>query len=253
MSKYGSFYRAVCTFNRRIMNNLQVTAHLSTAFGTYDDWSPSLEGILIYRLLEENNLLCSNPTQEQVQSVQELLKKELPLKQATLKSEPYWCVSSPCYAIKGEQTDKYRKRWDNHDHSLNWGKRKPQFKTSEGAEKSYDLPLYTRLTDCVSWFVVGDKSGIKELLQTVTHIQKKRSYGNGEIREWEVKPIKEDCHLWLNGKLMKPIPVRLIEQKLDNPQLVWGWKSPAWLAANKELCYMPKDSVIYGTRRKVNV
>ncbi|MEY3256307.1 MAG: hypothetical protein RLZZ29_1442, partial [Cyanobacteriota bacterium] len=154
--------------------------------------------------------------------------------------------------IKGETTDKYRKRWDNHENNLNWGKRKPQFKTSEGAEKSYDLPLFTRSVTSISWFVVGDKTGIKDLLSTVTHIQKKRSYGNGEIREWEIGITQDDYHLWRDGKLMKPIPVRLIDE-LDNPQMVWGWRSPAWLAANKELCYMPKDNIIYGTGRKVNV
>lgn len=229
------------------MQNLQITAHLSTAFGTYDDWSPSLEGILVYQLLEKNNLLSANPTQQQVADVQDFLRDNLPLKQAALKNEFYWCVSSPCYTIRGEQTDRYRKRWDNHENNLNWGKRKPQFKTSEGAEKSYDLPLYTRLTSSISWFVVGDKSEIKELLQTVTHIQKKRSYGNGEIREWEIKLIYNDYHLWRDNKLMRPVPVKLIDQKLDNPQLIWGWRSPAWLAANKELCYMPKDNVSHGT------
>ena len=235
------------------MQNLKITAHLSTAIGTYDNWSPSLEGILVYQLLEKNNLLSPNPTQQQVADVQEFLRDNLPLKQATLKNESYWCVSAPCYVIKGETTDKYRKRWDNHENNLNWGKRKPQFKTSEGAEKSYDLPLFTRSVTSISWFVDGDKAGIKDLLSTVTHIQKKRSYGNGEIREWEMSITQDDYHLWREGKLMKPIPVRLVDDKLDNPQMVWGWKSPAWLAANKELCYMPKDNIIYGTGRKVNV
>ncbi|MFM6345268.1 MAG: hypothetical protein ACKPFK_08985 [Dolichospermum sp.] len=227
------------------MDNLKITAYLSNAIAVYDNWSPSSEGILIYRLLEENNLLSPNPTVEQVAEVQKFIDQNLPVKRGKIKNDFYWCVSSPCYAIKGEQTDKYRKRWDNHENNLNWGKRKPQFKTGEGAEKSYDLPLYTRLIDSISWFVVGDKTRIKELLQTVTHIQKKRSYGNGEVREWEIGIAYDDYHLWRDGKLMRPIPVRLIDQKLDNPQLVWGWKSPAWLATNKELCYMPKDNVIY--------
>lgn len=227
------------------MKSLKITAHLSNAIAVYDNWSPSLEGILVYRLLEENNLLSPNPTPEQVSGVEEFLKQNLPVKRRKIKDEFYWCVSSPCYVVNSEQTDRYRKRWDNHENNLDWGKRKPQFKTSEGAEKSYDLPLYTRLTDSISWFVVGDKTGIKELLQSVTHIQKKRSYGNGEVKEWEISASYEDYHLWRNGKLMRPVPVRLLDQKLDNPQLAWGWKPPTWLAINKELCYMPKDNVIY--------
>lgn len=227
------------------MDNLQITAHLTTSLGAYDNWSPSLEGILVYRLLEENNLLSPNPTPDQVAETKEFIDLNLPLKQGEIKSDKYWCVSSPCYVLHGESTDKYRKRWDNHENNLDWGKRKPKFLTSEGAEKSYDLPLYTRSTNSISWFVVGNKTRIKEFLQSVTHIQKKRSYGNGEVREWEIGVIYDDYHLWRNGKLMRPIPVRLLDRKLDNPQMIWGWKPPAWLAANKELCYMPKDNVIY--------
>ena len=228
------------------MQNLIITAHLATGIGTYDNWSPSLEGILVYHLLERNNLLSANPTPQQVQGVQEFLVNNLPLKQAQLKQDYYWCVSSPCYTIKGEATDKFRKRWDSHDYSLNWGKRKPQFKTGEGAEKSYDLPLFIRLVSSISWFVVGDKNKIKDLLSPVTHIQKKRSYGNGEIKEWQIGIAYDDYHLWRDSKLMRPIPVRLLDVELENPKMIWGWKSPAWLAVNKELCYMPKDNIFYG-------
>ena len=227
------------------MDNLQITAHLATSLSTYDNWSPALESILVYRLLEENNLLSPNPTPDQVAETKDFIDLNLPLKQGEIKSDKYWCASSPCYALHGESTDKYRKRWDNHENNLDWGKRKPKFLTSEGAEKSYDLPLYTRATNSISWFVVGNKTRIKEFLQSVTHIQKKRSYGNGEVREWEIGVIYDDYHLWRNGKLMRPIPVRLLDRKLDNPQMVWGWKPPVWLASNKELCYMPKDNVIY--------
>lgn len=229
------------------MNNLKVTAYLSTPIGVYDNWSPSLEGLLTYRLLEENNLLSSNPTIQQLAEVQDFLVDELPLKQNTIMNDKYFCVSSPCYVVKSENTDRYRKRWDNHENSLNWGKRKAKFLTGEGVEKSYDLPLYTRLTNSISWFAVGNKDGINALLSSVTHIQKKRSYGNGEIKQWQIEIAYDDYHLWRDDKLMRPMPVRLISQKIDNPQLIWGWKSPAWLAANKELCYMPKDNVIYGT------
>lgn len=227
------------------MNNLKVTAYLSTPIGVYDNWSPSLEGLLTYRLLEENNLLSPNPTAEQVAKVQDFLANELPLKQNTIMNDKYFCVSSPCYVVQGEATDKYRKRWDNHENNLNWGKRKPKFLTGEGAEKSYDLPLYTRLTNSISWFVTGDRTKIDALLSPVTHIQKKRSYGNGEVRQWQIEIAYDDYHLWRDDKLMRPMPVKLMPQKIDNPQMIWGWKSPSWLAENKELCYMPKDNVIY--------
>ena len=231
------------------MKNLIVTAFLANAIAVYDNWSPSLEGLLIYRLLEENSLLSPNPTEKQVTEVESFLKTYLPIKEALLSDVPYWAISSPCYLVKSEQIDKYRKRWDSHDRNLDWGKRKQQFKTSEGAEKSYDLPLYTRLVRSINWYLIGDKDGIKQLLESVTHLQKKRSYGNGEVLQWQITQTNNDYHLWHEDKLIKPVPVRLMPHKLDNPQMIWGWKSPSWLPANKELCYMPKDNVVYAQSR----
>jgi CRISPR type IV-associated protein Csf3 len=227
------------------MDNLKITAYLNNAIAVYDNWSPSIEGLLIYRLLEDNNLLSSNPTKQQTIDAQPFIDTHLPLGQNTISGTAYWCTSSPFYTICSEQTDRYRKRWDAHDNNLNWGKRKPQFKTSEGAEKSYDLPLFTRLTNSISWYVTGDKKAIQSLLNPVVFIQKKRNYGNGQVKQWVVEKIDSDYHLWRNGQLMKPMPVRLISEPTDNPQLIWGWKAPSWLAANKELCYMPKDNVVY--------
>lgn len=227
------------------MANLKITAYLSNSIAVSDNWSPSLEGLLTYRLLDEYNLLSANPTPEQVQESQDFIYQNLPLSLNTLNGESYWCCSSPCYVIKSEHVDRFRKRWDMHDTNLNWGKRKPQFKTSEGAEKSYDLPLYSRLASSLSWYCVGDKIGIQHLLESVTNIQKKRSYGNGDVREWTIDLIYSDYSLWYDDQLMKPIPVRLIDKSLPNPQLIWGWKSPAWLPTNKELCFMPTHNIIY--------
>lgn len=224
----------------------RVTAHLATPFAACDDWSPALDAILEWLLLEQFGLTSPNPSEEQIQQTRSLVFEHLPLQRGEINGEWYWCVSSPCYQYKNEQRDKFRKRWDYHDYALNWGKRKAKWSTSDGGEKSYDLPLYLRLTPTITWYCVGDKKGIEELLQGCPGVGKKRSYGHGQVSKWEVSQIKEDWHLWRNGKLMRPMPYIFLMGDANVLRgnsyklMEWGWRPPARMQCNQTLCIMPE-------------
>lgn len=231
------------------MQPLKITAHMGSAIAVYDNWSPSMDSLLEWLLLDRLNLTMPNPSLEQVKSTRSIVDSKMPLLKGEIQGEWYWKTSSPCYRIASEFTDKFRKRWDSHDSNLNWGKRKAKWDTSQGSEKSYDLPLYCRNTSSIAWYAVGDKAGIKDLLQDCTHIGKKRSYGNGLILKWEITEIEEDWHLWKGDKLMRPAPYRVLfsyPQLLKNDPVLlnWGWRPPAWLHSNKELCIMPSNNVL---------
>ncbi|MGL4882441.1 MAG: hypothetical protein ACRC8K_15480 [Waterburya sp.] len=210
-----------------------------------DDYSPAIDGLLQYLLLEQLNLLCPNPTPEQVKKMQPIIDTKLPIEQGRIGGEWYWKASSPCYVIRGEQTDRIRKRWDYQESNLDWGKRKPKWNTSEGAEKSYDLPLYLRSVSVITWYVVGNLDGIKSLLNDCTAIGKKPSIGYGQISRWEVEEVSEDWHMWQDGKLMRPIPIECVPQDrpIDIAFLNWGWRPPTWLHSNKVKCAMPMHTV----------
>ena len=224
---------------------LKITAHMGNAIAVFDDWSPAFDSLLTLLIAEKSGIYIPNPTPEQVEETRELIEKSMPLDKGNIRDEWYWKVSSPCYTVVSEYSDRFRKRWDNHENNLNWGKRKPKFQTSEGAEKSYDLPLYCRNTPSISWYAVGDRYKLQDLLQACTHLGKKRSYGNGLVTRWEVTPTPEDWHLWKDGNLMRPMPARIIPpEAFPNPVLMnWGWRPPAWLHTNKELCIMPVSCV----------
>jgi CRISPR type IV-associated protein Csf3 len=220
--------------------NIQVTAHLSSPFFAYDDWSPSLDSLLEYLWLDERGLITPNP------SASSLITADIPLEKGTIGTEWYWKVSSPCYAIKAQTQDRFRKRWDYQESSLNWGKRKPKWSTSEGAEKSYDLPVFLRHTDRIDWFAVGDPVKVLSLLEKCSGIGKKRSYGYGQIAKWEVKPIENDYHLWRNGQLMRSIPTEGWATDVPHELAImrWAWRPPGWLHANQTMCFMPTKTVI---------
>ena len=213
---------------------------MSSAFATYESFSPSLDALLEWHWLEERGLASANPAPE------DIIQAELPLLKSDICGEWYWSVSSPHYLIEHEETTKFRRRWDMHDKHLDWGGKRGKFSTSDGHTKSYDLQLYLRTTRQIDWFAVGDADEILRLLQACTHLGKKRAHGYGEVGNWEVQEIENDYHLWgAQGQLMRPMPMRLLDLSLsfEFAPLHWGWRPPARLRCNQELCAMPVKNV----------
>jgi len=223
------------------MKNLQVTAHLSNAIAVNDDWTPQLEGILIYHGLNQLGLAHPNPSVEQIKANQSIIDKVTPIKKD--ENHGFYYCSNPVYIYIAEEKSNFRKRWEANDKYINWGKRKAKIETSQGGEKNYDLPLFLRLTNRIDWFCVGDKEKIENLLELVTGLGKKRSHGFGQVSLWEVTEIENDWSLVKDDELMKPVPSIVFKElgitKFYNV-LRWGWKPPIWLPENKALCMMPE-------------
>lgn len=66
------------------------------------------------------------------------------------------------------------------------------FTPSSGPGKNYQLPVMTVETPSVSWLVVGDRRGVRELLRYVQHVGAIRRQGYGRVREWEVERADVD-------------------------------------------------------------
>jgi CRISPR type IV-associated protein Csf3 len=230
------------------MEAIKVTAFLSSPIAVCDDWTPSLDALLEWQILEKLNLLSPNPTTEQVAETRPLVFTEMPIEKGDLNGEWYWKVSSPCYAYTVDQQSRFRKRWSPGVDSPepNWGKRKPKFTTSQGAEKAYDLPLFLRSAYAIHWYGIGDPSATLSLLESITGLGKKRSQGYGQILKWVVEPFSHDWHLWKVNTLMKAVPIEMLDpsQKVQCTLMNWGWRPPGWLAANKSFCAMPTQTVV---------
>jgi hypothetical protein len=220
---------------------LQITAFLANGIAVYDDWSPAIEGLLIHQLLYNLDMASPNPTPDQVEKAQSVIDKYLPL--GRHPELDLWQCSAPVYQYQCEETTKYRKRWEPNG-QVNWGKRKAKYSTSEGPEKSYDLPLFLRLTTRIDWFVMGMPVEINALLNPIAGIGKKRGHGYGQVHQWKVTEIDEDWSLFRDGQLMKPIPVETFKSlglpMPHNDIIQWGYKPPSWLPDNRALCLMPR-------------
>lgn len=112
---------------------------------------------------------------------------------------------------------------------------------STGPTKSYRMPMETRhvVGDTLTWWCVGEADRIRGLLDIVGYVGKKRSVGNGKVREWRVEPCEpwEGFPVVREGQPLRPLP-------LDWPGLVdptptpgvltypyWDWSRREDLAA----------------------
>lgn len=94
------------------MDNLQIIAHMATPLVAYDNWSPSLDALIEYQLLDKLGLITPNPTIADAEKNLPLIFNDMPIARPVLNSEWYWAVSSPHYIENHQQTTRFRKRWD---------------------------------------------------------------------------------------------------------------------------------------------
>ena len=226
-----------------ILQPLRIDAYLTDPIALYDDYSPSIDGILETLWLKERNLFSTNPDRNSI------VKTDLPVKKIEVGWDWYWAVSSPHYWYFFDDQLNYRKRWDPEWIGLiDWNGRKARWDGGKAEFKSFDLPLFLRNPQRITWYAVGDKKEILSLLSNCEGIGKKRNVGWGSVDRWEIKIVKNDYHLrGPKGQLMRPIPLSY----LSLPQfagiteykiLSYGWKPPARF--NRAVCAVPSANVV---------
>ncbi|OPY24775.1 MAG: hypothetical protein A4E26_00129 [Methanobacterium sp. PtaU1.Bin097] len=143
----------------------------------------------------------------------------------------YYCCSigMPENAVKGRFW--WRKRSDL--------KVQQKIRIGAGAYKAHNVRHDTIHTNKLRFLAHGIKSEVEDLLQYISNVGKKRSYGKGEIREWTVETVEnepEECVIY-KGQVLRPIPVTEISSK--SPVITASYYPPYWHQANHVECYVP--------------
>jgi hypothetical protein len=115
---------------------------------------------------------------------------------------------------------------------------------SAGPAKSYRIPaeLYHLRNDELRWFVVGNQQEIRDLLGMCGHLGKKRSTGNGRVREWVVAPCDPwgpDFPVALGGQPLRPLPLDWPGVSPDANVAHRTLTYPYWANERRQLCYVP--------------
>lgn len=223
-----------------MFKNFKVTAYMSAPIATTG--IILLDGILSAAIAKDllkdeyyaGENICG--TKEQID---EMLSPILDRKQGV------YCASAG-FGDNKEFITSWCKRWDNnHDDMVTGFKGKVRIDDGAGYFKSYHMPLVVKSYKTITFYVRGDMSKIKELLENyIFYLGKKATQGFGQIRKWEFEEIEENWSLWKDNKPMRPIPGREClnwlksnrECNIQEHALI----PPYWRQDYRELCVFPE-------------
>lgn len=110
-----------------------------------------------------------------------------------------------------------------------------------GEYRNYRIPSVIRVVKdgLLTFWAVGHKEEVADLLSRITATGKKNAIGYGIIDDWTVEETDEDYSL-IHPKygLMRPVPV---EEAPENncPAMMYATKPPYWKQSNARLCAVP--------------
>ena len=113
---------------------------------------------------------------------------------------------------------------------------------SVGLYRAYRNPQLIRTVKdgILTFYAVGKKDKIEELLSLMIGVGKKTAMGFGIVDRWDVEEIEEDYTTeHPEYGLMRPIEVEKSEKVYDYPIMQYAVKPPYWKPKNMRLCYVP--------------
>lgn len=113
---------------------------------------------------------------------------------------------------------------------------------SVGLYRAYRNPQLIRTVKdgILTFYAVGKKDKIEELLSLMIGVGKKTVMGFGIVDRWDVEEIEED-YTTEHPKygLMRPIEVEKADKTYDYPIMDYAIRPPYWKTINQRLCYVP--------------
>ena len=155
-----------------------------------------------------------------------------------------WAASKAVYQEIDKIVEHYNKRPDffSGDKIDYLDMDKGLISDSVGLYRAYRNPLIIRTVKngIITFFAVGHKNEVVELLSLMIGVGKKTAMGFGLVSRWEVDEIEEDYTTeHPEYGLMRPIEVEKSEKVYDYPIMQYAVKPPYWKPKNMRLCYVP--------------
>lgn len=155
-----------------------------------------------------------------------------------------WAASKGIYTEIEQHIEHYNKRPDffaaDKYHYLSQDK--GEISDSMGIYRAYRNPQLIRTVEdgIITFYAVGHKKELQELLDLMIGVGKKTAMGFGIVDKWEIEEIDEDYTTeHPEYGLMRPIEVEKAEKKYNCPIMEYGVKPPYWKVKNMRLCYVP--------------
>ena len=217
------------------MKKYKITFNLQTPISFLE--RPTFDGLLAFCYAKE--LLQDKFSQKLSYDKKEQIDfSEMPL---ITHKNGYFMASSMFFDKSEDFTERWRKRWDNrNDFKADLGKRLRKVQITKAAFKSYDMPYpLSAIPKVWFYFQSADIEKVKYLiLEHLAGVGKKVNYGNGIIKDFEIKESNFNFNC-----VFRPIPKKYAtsEMLLNSQKVVFNfcaWKPPYWDANNFEECFL---------------
>lgn len=117
-----------------------------------------------------------------------------------------------------------------------------------GPYRAWRIPLLGRTVEggVLTFFALGHRDEVEELLSYIPAIGKKNAAGYGAVKRWDVLDLDpDDPAAWtlyreIDGRIVRPVPVEEVEEPIPGaPVQMYGVRPPYWKPGNATLCYVP--------------
>tara|TARA_B110000091_G_C13725734_1_gene436755 strand:+ start:323 stop:973 length:651 start_codon:yes stop_codon:yes gene_type:complete len=104
---------------------------------------------------------------------------------------------------------------------------------------SYD----SHFAEQVDWYVEGDADAIRQLVEPVLFIGKRRASGFGEVSRWDIQRSDLDGLVGLLDEPLRPIPVEMFKGDPDSLKVEAAWRPAYWNLNHRAICFAPDFSL----------
>lgn len=106
-----------------------------------------------------------------------------------------------------------------------------------GPYKHGAIKLVTHPVRRVRFYTRADRRVLEGLLEGLSALGKKTSIGYGQIESWEIAPVTEDRSVVWNGRAMRSIPCKMLDE-YELPEM-YVWRPPYWNGRDIVPCAPP--------------
>ena len=92
----------------------------------------------------------------------------------------------------------------------------------------------------ITWYAEGDGERIRQMLEPVQFIGKRRSSGFGEVKQWVVEPDDLDGLVGPFGEPLRPVPVDMFKGDKSGPVVDAARRPAYWNVENRAACFAPQ-------------
>lgn len=197
---------------------LRVTAHLEAGIAWAGPWGIALDGLLAAQQHATATTEPSAAPPAPLLQTRHPRDYDLPLARCGTANDWHWAAST-AWPVDGHtllpDLRYYSARTDPRHLETLAVSLPARIRDREGRYRARWAPIPTTVCSAVQWHAVGAPAALRELLEPLWAIGKKRAAGHGRVLAWQVAPAPDlpewaAAHLHPDGTLGRPTPARCL-------------------------------------------